>query len=531
MRFILVLAALMMPAVAAAIAVVALPGSSSERGPILVRTEVVDRNGVVLASTTSAPSLFANPRHVDNAQKTAARLAQLIPGSNEATLRAKLASRAQFVWIARWVPEGVSRAVADAHLTGVGIRREMVRQYPLGRVTAHVVGYTALDSGLGMAGVESFLDRAPAEKPGPLRLTIDSRVQRAVWEELRAAVKAQHAAGAVGLVLDARTAEVLASVSLPDFDPNDHSTLVSAAIRNRVISGVYEMGSVFGMFATALALEHRRITTESMIDVTHPLRLANHTTLQDERPSSHPLSVADVFARSSVVGAARIAQLSEPADMEGFLRKLSLMDTVSVETGDAAAHPLYTSLAWQDLWRTTVGYGYGLAVTPLQAAAAAAALVNGGTLLGPTLLLRDAADTRTSSRVISARTSADLRKLWRNTVLHGTGLKADVPVYSVGGKAGDSAQFVAGHYSDDRWFSWFVGAFPMDVATPRYALLVMLDLTRAGKGTGPAGNPDVQWIAAPVAGQIVRKIGPLLGVATTHLRRPRLESEDDRSPF
>ncbi len=513
MRFIVVLAALLMPAVASAIAVVALPGASSERGPILVRTEVVDRNGVLLASAATAPSLFANPRHVDNARKTAARLAQLIPGSNEAALRAKLASRAQFVWIARWVPEAVSRAVAAAHLAGVTIRREMVRQYPLGRVTAHVVGYSELDSGLGTAGIESFLDKEPMTGPGPLRLTIDSRVQRAVWEELQAAVKAHHARGAAGLVLDARTAEVLASVSLPDFDPNDHSTIVPAAMRNRVTSGVYEMGSVFGMFATALALEDRRITTQSMIDVTHPLRLVNSTTLQDERPSSRPLSVAEVFAQSSVVGAARIAQLSEPTDMQAFLRKLSLMDTVSIETGDAVPRPLYTSLPWPDLWRTTVGYGYGLAVTPLQAAAAASSLVNGGTLLAPTLLLREAAETRTGSRVLSARTSADLRKLFRHTVLHGTAAQADVPGYSVGGKAGDSAQFVAGHYSDDQWFSWFVGAFPVNPATPRYTLLVMLDLTRAGEGTGPAGNPAVQWTAAPVAGQIIRKIGPLLRAA------------------
>ncbi len=509
-RFIVALTALGIPAVACAIAVVALPGASSDRGPLLVRTEVVDRNGIVLAATASAPSLFANPRHIGNARSVAARLAQLIPGSNEAGLRARLGSNAQFVWIARWVPDAVAKSVANAHLSGVGIRRELVRQYPLGRVTAHVVGYTELDSGLGSSGIESFLDQAPMSEQGPLRLTIDSRVQRAVWEELQAAVRVHHALGAVGLVLDARSAEVLASVSLPDFDPNDHSTIVSVGIRNKVSSSVYEMGGVFGMFVTALALEDHRITTQSLIDVTHPLRLAGETTLQGEEPSGHPLSVADVFAQSSVIGAARIAQLSEPAEMRAFLKKLGLMDTVSIETGDAVPHPLYTSQAWEDLWRTTVGYGYGIAVTPLQAAAAASSLVNGGTLMAPTLVLRDPEQTRTGYRVVSARTSADLRKLLRNTVLHGTGAQADVPGYSVGGKTGTSAQFVSGHYTNDLWFSWFVCAFPLERATPRYTLLVMLELTRAGEGAGLTGRPATRWTAAPVAGQIIRKIGPLL---------------------
>jgi cell division protein FtsI (penicillin-binding protein 3) len=210
--------------------------------------------------------------------------------------------------------------------------------------------------------------------------------------------------------------------------------------------------------------------------------------------------------------------MSEPADMQAFLRKLRLMDTVPIETGDAVGHPLYTPLGRQDLWRTTVGYGYGIAVTPLQAAAAASSLVNGGTLFAPTLLLRAGQQPPAGRRVISERTSADLRQLLRNAVLRGTGAQADVPGYGVGGKTGTSSRFVAGHYTNDRWFSWFVCAFPLQAVTPRYTLLVMLDVAspeqgagNAGESAGRAGASEARWAAVPVAGQIIRKIGPLLG--------------------
>lgn len=216
-------------------------GAAAAAQPVL-RSDITDRNGVVLATTIQTPSVFANPRRIEDAAAAAAALAACIPGSDPSELRARLAVDRAFVWVARQVGAETAQSVMRLHLPGVGLRIEPQRLYPQGSLTSHAVGFSDREAQWGMAGVEKALDERLQRGGDPVRLSIDARVQAAVREELAKAVDGSGAKGAAGLVLDAESAEVLALVSLPDFDPNDRRTIVPNSYKNSVTSNVYELG-------------------------------------------------------------------------------------------------------------------------------------------------------------------------------------------------------------------------------------------------------------------------------------------------
>jgi cell division protein FtsI (penicillin-binding protein 3) len=387
------------------------------------------------------------------------------------------------------------------HLPGVGLRIEPQRRYPQGPLTSHAVGFSDREAQWGMAGVEKALDERLRRGGDPVRLSIDARVQGAVREELAKAVDASGAKGAAGLVLDAESAEVLALVSLPDFDPNDRRTIVPNGYKNRVTSNVYELGGVFEIFTTALALDAGKVGMGTSFGVTPALKIGART-VHDEDPVSRRLTVADIFARSSLIGEALIAQRLSPGEQQAGLRRMGLLDPMRIELAETVGNPLVSRNAWGQYVRTTVGYGYGIAVTPLQAGAVATAVINHGRMMQPTLLKRE--DGPIDSRsIVSETTSAQMRRLLRQAVSAGTGIYADVPGYRVGGKTGTSLKTEGWGYDKTRHQTWFFAGFPMTDA-PRYSLLVMLDEPRA--------RATAEWNAAPAAGKIIGRIAPLLEV-------------------
>ena len=285
------------------------------------RAEITDRNGVVLARTTAVESIYADPSKVSDPDATAATLAKLLPGRDVAGLRAKLSGDRRFVWIARHVDDATAESLAKRSLLGIGLRREDQRLYPQGALTSHVVGIADYDVQRGMSGAESLFDARLAGSPSPIALSIDVRAQAVVREALVSAMKAYDAKGAAGLVLDATTGEIVAFVSLPDFDPGDRRSIDPAGYRNKLTDEVHEVGGLFEIFTTAIALDDGHVTPAMLLDVTHPLRLQS-TLLQDDNPSTRPLSVADAFARSSVIGAALMAERYTAQDQFSSLRRL-----------------------------------------------------------------------------------------------------------------------------------------------------------------------------------------------------------------
>jgi cell division protein FtsI (penicillin-binding protein 3) len=473
----------------------------------VLRGDITDRNGVVLATTVETPSVFANPHRISDAAAAAAALAACIPGSDSSELRERLAADRAFVWVARQIGPEAAQSVMRLHLPGVGLRIEPERRYPQGSLASHAVGFSDREAQWGMAGIEKALDER-LRRGEPVHLSIDARVQAAVREELAKAVDGFGAKGAAGLVLDARSAEVVALVSLPDFDPNDRRTIVPNGYKNSVTSNVYELGGVFEIFSTALALDAGKVGTGTSFEVTPALKIGART-VHDEDPVSRRLTVAHIFARSSLIGEALIAQRLSPQEQQAGLRRMGLLDPLRIELAETVGNPLVNHGAWGRYVRTTIGYGYGIAVTPLQAAAVATAVINHGRMVQPTLLKREGGSIESRS-IVSEATSAQMRRLLRQAVSAGTGIYADVPGYRVGGKTGTSLKTQGWGYDKTRHQTWFFAGFPM-TDTPRYTLMVMLD--------EPRGAPDprrqmvrttAEWNAAPAAGKIIGRIAPLL---------------------
>jgi len=476
------------------------------------RADIVDRNGIVLAATLPAASLYADPRKVQNVAKAARRLAAVLPGLSESEIRARLSTDRSFTWLKRDLTPRQQYEVNRLGLPGLHFQREQRRVYPHGSLTAHVVGFTDIDTN-GLAGIEMSFDDVLRGATEPLQLSLDLRVQHILARELSAAMTEFQGIGAAGLVMDARSGEVLAMVSLPSFDPDHPGGASDDARFNRASLGVYEMGSVFKIFTTAMALDAGVVTLDDGYDVSEPIRVARFT-ITDYKPKKRWLSVPEIFMYSSNIGTVHMAMAAGTALQRHFLESLGLTRAAGVELVEVG-QPMLPS-PWREINTMTVAYGHGMAVTPVQLTNAVAAVVNGGALHPPTLL-KQLGDAPKGTRILSQQTSLQMRQLMRLVVRHGTGRKADAPGLMVGGKTGTADKLVNGRYVRNARIASFVGAFPMD--DPRYVIFAMVDEPKGTKET--YGYATGGWVAAPVVGRVAEAIAPLLGV------RPVLDEAPD----
>jgi cell division protein FtsI (penicillin-binding protein 3) len=500
------------------------------------RPDIVDRNGRLLATDRAVSSLYADPQMVQDVDQAVGKLTSLLPSLDAAELRKALADRSRrFVWLARGLGADEAQAVLGLALPGLGFRPELRRYYPLGSLAGHVLGAVSIDN-RGLAGIERMLDEAGLVEPArgaersaarPVQLSLDIGVQHAVAEELRRALQEFKAAAAAALVLDARTGEIVAAVSLPGIDPNRPVELLDPARLDRLMAGTFELGSVYKILTIALALDCGIADLDTILDVRHPLRAGPHV-IKDPYPQGRPLTVREVFLYSSNVGAGMLALKVGSGRQRAFLAKLGLLDALRTEAGPVAPPQLPT--VWGRAETITIAYGHGLAVAPLQFALAAAAVVNGGEKLAPTFLLRPEAPAPASSqgeRVVAPAVSASLRELMRLGVTHaaGTGRRAEAEGYGVGGKTGTAEMPGRGGYRKKSVISSFLGAFPMEA--PRYVTLVLLFEPHGTAET--AGHITAGVNAAPVTGRIVKRIAPLLGVLP-RLVETRVQTHEAR-PF
>ncbi len=495
--------------------------------PAVSRADIVDRNGVVLATDLATASLYAEPRRVLDAVEAAGRLLNALPELDRRDLVGKLTSGKGFVWLKRHLTPKQQYAVNALGIPGIGFRTDHRRVYPQGSLFAHVVGHTGVDNE-GLTGVEKQFDAdlaQDARKPagaaaqafdgGRLRLGLDVRVQFALQRELADAVEEFSALGAAGIVMDVRSGEVLAMVSLPDFDLNSAGNASADARFNRASLGVYEMGSTFKAFTTAMALDAGTVKIGGGYDATKPIRVARFT-IRDDHPKKRWLSVPEIFIYSSNIGAAKMALDVGGERQRDFLDRLGMLRKAALEMPEVG-RPM-SPARWRDINTMTVAFGHGIAVSPTQLASGVAALVNGGTRVEATLLAQSADKPRTPGpRVIKARTSSIMQRLMRLNVVRGTGKKAIAAGYMVGGKTGTAEKAGAGGYRRKALLSSFVGAFPMN--DPRYVVLAVIDEPKGTKAT--FGYATGGWTAAPVVGRVVSRIAPILGVTPVN--------EDSRS--
>lgn len=483
--------------------------------PSVARPDIVDRSGRRLAMDISAVSVFAEPRKIVDLDEAVEGLLKVFPNLEMLDLRKRLDSSAGFAWIKRIAtPEQQSQLMALG-IPGVGLRDETRRIYPNGSTAAHLLGTVNVDN-VGIAGIEKWIDtqglndlkqaglRFDRSDLAPVVLSIDLRVQHAVKAELDKAVKKFGALAGAGLVLDVTNGEIIALVSLPDFDPNAPADALKPDRINRINVGTYEMGSTFKAMTTAFALESGLYNLNSVVDASQPLRFGRMA-IRDYHGKGRPLKVPEAFVYSSNIAMGRMALGVGKQKHQAFLKSLGQFDRLTTELPESA-QPIVPS-RWSEITTATAAFGHGIAVTPLQAAVGVAALVNGGDLVRPTLIKGAALEDRILRRaVVSRQTSEAIRFLMRLNTEVGSAKKAEVAEYFVGGKTGTSEKVINGRYSSERVLTTFMGIAPAD--KPRYLFLPLLD--------EPKGLPETLgfrtsgWNAVPVTGEIMRRSLPIL---------------------
>ncbi len=468
------------------------------------RADIVDRNGALLATSLESASLYVDPLAVKDPAQTAEALLSVFPQMDRGHLMRLLTADSRFEWIQRRLEPSVQQAVRDLYRPGLAFVTEQRRVWPQGPLTSHVVGFTDID-GNGLAGAEQqFDERLSGDGAGSVALTLDVRVQQLVRSELATTIETFRAEGGAAVVLDSRSAEVLALVSLPDFDPEDLQATDAGTHFNRATLGTYELGSIFKTFTAAMAFEAGAAGLSDSFDATEPLAVGRFR-ITDYKPQNRWLTLPEILVHSSNIGAARLALAVGSDYQRTFLESLGLLSRAGVELPEVG-QPLYPQ-RWKRASTITIGFGHGIAVSPLQATAAIAAMVNGGIFRQPTVLERDSAAD--GARVISEETSWTMRMLTHLVTSLGSGRKAQVDGYLIGGKTGTAEKpGASGRYDTRRLISTFVAAFPIE--EPRYVVLLSVDEPKGTEET--YGYATAGWTAAPAVGRIIARIGPLLGV-------------------
>jgi cell division protein FtsI (penicillin-binding protein 3) len=480
------------------------------------RPDILDRNGEILATDVRTPSLFGEPHRIIDVDEASELLTATMTDIDAAELRERLASKRRFVWLKREITPKQRAQIYRLGIPGIGFLPENKRVYPNGAEVSHVIGHVNIDN-QGIAGIEKWLDGsgladlhlaglATEHLLKPIELAVDLRVQHALRDELIAARQKFKAVAAAGLLTDVRTGEVIAMVSVPDYDPNNPREALDPSRINRLTTGVFEMGSTFKALTVAMALDSGKITLKSAFDARFPLQYGKFT-IHDFHPQSRVLTVPEIFTYSSNIGTARMAVSLGVEHHKWFLRKAGQLDRLRTELPESA-EPLVPK-RWMELNTVTIAFGHGLSVAPLQAMMAIGALMNGGNLIPPTFLKRSEQEAMEfAKRVIKPETSDKMRYLMRLNVEKGTATRADVKGYYVGGKTGTSEKVVAGRYSKTKVLTSFTAVLPADA--PRYALLIMLDEPQPLAETH--GYATSGWNAVPVGGAVIARIAPLLGL-------------------
>ncbi len=480
--------------------------ASSGEMAVTSRADITDRNGTVLATSLPTVTLIADAKKVLDPDEAAHKLASVLPQMDAKKTAEELHNARRYVTLYRHLTPRQYYEINKMGIAGLEYTPDEARIYPNGSLTSHVVGYTDIDNN-GIAGLEKTLNSRLQSAPTPVATSIDLRLQTIMRGELARAVDTYHALGGAGIIMDITTGEILSLVSLPDFDPQKAGEADGDTKFNRATLGVYEMGSTFKTFNTAMAIDSGQIKVSDRFDTTHNIQIG-HQTIRDYHPSSHPMNVAEILMVSSNIGSARMVEKLGTAHQKAFLKNLGLLDKANIELPEIGAPIVPSAANWGETTTMTISFGHGLAVSAVQLVGAATSVLYDGKKIEPTLLKATAPLPDDRPRVVSPKTVTAMRALMRLVVKAGTGKKADVAGYLVAGKTGTADKLNGHHYSENARMSSFLSIFPANA--PRYLVYALLD--------DPKGTPQTYgfatggWTAAPVVSHVIGQIAPLLGM-------------------
>ncbi|MEX0859339.1 MAG: penicillin-binding protein 2 [Cucumibacter sp.] len=498
------------------------------------RPALLDRNGIEMAMDIQAPSLFAEPRNIVDLDEAVEKLARALPELDPAFIRDRLDGDEGFVWLARELTLAQQDQIFRLGIPGVDFLSETKRYYPGGPVAAHILGAVNIDN-VGIAGIERHIDLeevallqqlgfARSRTLEPMNLSIDLRVQNAVHRELTDALTRYQAIAAAGVMMDVQTGEIVALVSLPDFDPNNPASALEPlngdkdARINRITAGTFELGSTFKTITMAAALDSGAVSITDRFDARSAVHFGRFA-IDDFHGEHRVLAVPEIYKYSSNIGIIKVMQTLGKDNYRAFLTTIGLDASPIIELPERKAASVPERFS--DVGAATAAFGHGLSVTPLQLVTAYAAIINGGTFIPPTLFARTPDEAAVlGRRVISPETSALMRYLMRLNGLEGTGRRTSeiADGFRVGGKTGTAEKVIDGRYSSDVTLAVFASAFPMDA--PRYAMVILVD---EPDRENPQSGKTAAWNAGDVSGRIIQRVGPMLGVL------PDFDPEIDRA--
>lgn len=477
--------------------------------PTLARADLVDRNGVLMATMLPSWTVAAKPEKIWDAAQAARRLATVLPGLDVAATERRLRSKSKFVLLRPGLTGSQKRAVHDLGIAGISFEREQRRVYPNGVLAGHALGSVNRDNA-GAGGVEGALDteiRRAGAAGTPVALSIDTRIQYALETELADAAWGARAKGGAGVILDGHTGEVLAIASWPQVDPNTPGEGSDVARLNRATGAVFEMGSTLKPFTAAMALDLDQLRLAEQFDLTASLDV-DGATIRDPHPFAGPATIREAMAHSSNVAMAQVALRVGARRQRDYLGRLGLLEKPTIEIGGIPA-PL---LPRGDSRLTTavLGYGHGLAPTLAALAGAYTVFTNGGARTNPTMLRHADGDPVRRTPVFTALSTQETLQLMRDVVIEGTARRADLGGLDIAGKTGTAEKPGAdGKYDPDVLFSSFAAVFP--ARAPRYVIVLALDEPQRTAENGNLATGGA--VAAPAVGRVVARIAPFLAHA------------------
>jgi len=474
------------------------------------RADLTDRNGALLAADLLHYGLYVDPREIWDTKETRRALAAALPELPAAKIDKALKAGRRTFLIGALTPEARGK-IHDLGLPGVSFEPEERRIYPLGDTASHLIGFSDT-GGQGLAGVERGLNdmiRTGAANHQSVPLSIDLRVQAALEDEVAKSAREFQVKGAVGLVTNVHTGEILAIASYPNFDPNQAGKSPPDALLNRAAASVFEMGSTFKTFTIAMALDSGKVTMASTFDTSATMQLGSRA-IHDHEKVNYNMTVPEIYLKSSNIGASRIALQAGGDNMTRYFDAFGLFKAAPVQLPESAK-PIMPR-RWNDDTITSASFGHAISVSPLALAAGYGAIMNGGTYVPLTIRPLPEGVRPQGRRVVSEATSRAMLDLMRMNVLHGTGHKADALGLRVGGKTGSAEKAMGGHYVRDKLVSSFAAVFPADgpLEADRYFVLIMMDEPVGNKET--FGFRTGGFTAAPEVGRVIDRIGPFLHV-------------------
>jgi len=488
------------------------------------RPAILDRNGLEMAVDIRVSSLFAEPRRIIDVDEAVEALRGVMPDLDETWLRNRLTGEKGFVWVKRELSPSQKDRIFGLGIPGLDFVTESKRFYPSGKEASHILGAVNIDN-QGIAGIERHMDGedvallqsiglARGNELSPVNLSIDLRVQHVMYEQLTDALTRYKAIAAAGVMLDVKTGEVIAMVSLPDFDPNNPQSVFEPVGDkkdqrfNRITSGIFELGSTFKTVTFAAALDSGKVKITDSFDARFGIRFGRFT-IDDFHGKHRVLSVPEVFKYSSNVGTIRIMQQLGKDEFRAFLATLGFDKRVPFELPEMRNPNVPEKFS--EIVAATAAFGHGLSISPLHMAVAMAAFVNDGYMVTPTVYERSEADAKALYRpVISPHTSAYIRYLLRLNALEGTGTHMNKAAlgFRAGGKTGTAEKVVNGRYSSGLNLNVFTSVFPLD--NPRYAMVVIVDEPQA---ENEQSGVTAGWNAGEVTGRIIQRAAPMLGIS------------------